>query len=150
MNDATLKVRFDRIDRLILNLHSTLNLQREIIMETLDTLNAKMADLKTAADTAKADADAARADSAALAAQNEQTIGLLQALTAKIAELAALVANGGFTPAAQAQLDALGVAAQSAIDTLAAAKAQADAANNERDAALAAQAQAVTDATPAP
>lgn len=120
------------------------------IMETLETLSGKMAALVGIANDALTAATEAKDDSAALVLQNEATIGLLQALNAKIGELSALVASGGFTPEAQAKLDALGTAAQTAIDTLTAATVTAAQANSERDAALATQRQAVIDATPAP
>lgn len=120
------------------------------IMETLETIGAKVTTLVGIANDALTAATEAKNDSAALVTQNEATIGLLQALSAKIGELSALVAARGFTPEAQAKLDALGGTVQSVIDTLTAATTTAAEANAERDAALATQRQAVIDATPAP
>lgn len=79
-----------------------------------------------------------RQDAAAARAVAEQVVGLLQALTAKIGELAA----GGVQLVTQEQLNALVAQADAGIADM-------NAANAERDAAAAALAQAVTDNTPA-
>ena len=131
MKPATL-ARFDRLERLILNLTSTLNLHTEIIMSTLAELETKIADLT--AGQAEAKADAARHE-----ASTNQAVGLLQALSAKIAELAAV----GPALITQAQLDALVAQADTGIADMTVA-------NTQRDAADAVLDQGVAANTPAP
>ena len=128
----TIATRLARLERLVVNLASSLHLHTEIIMSNAQELQDAIDALTLRANEAKADADRH-------AAATDQAVGLLQALTAKIAELAA----AGPQLITQAQLDALNAQAGSAIATM-------DAANTTRDAADAALGQGVADNTPAP
>lgn len=130
MNTTTTAARLARIERLILNLSSALHTHTEILMSTAQELQDAIDALTARATEAKADADRH-------AAATDQAVGLLQALTAKIAELAA----AGPQLITQAQLDALSKQAGDAIATM-------DAANTTRDAADAALGQGVVDNTP--
>ena len=86
-------------------------------METLETMQQKLAEL--AAQGAEARADAVRQTALA-----EQAVGLLQGLTQVIADLRAQQG-----PITQAQLDALGLQAEQALADLAAANTARDAAD---------------------
>lgn len=129
---AATKARFDRIDRLLLNLLSLSNLHQEIIMQELD-------DLKADIQTLKAQGAEAKADSARHEARTGEAVGLLQALSAKIDALA--TQPGGASPA---ELAALRTETQAAIADFGAADVQRDAA----DATLAAGVAANTPADP--
>ena len=119
------------LQRLILSRQTTANIQQELIMSELSDLQAQVQ--QTVSDLADAKADAARHE-----ASTNSAIGLIQALTAKIAEL--IAAGVGATPADLAALSAL----------LAPALADSGAANTQRDAADAALDAAVVAGTPAP
>lgn len=129
MTPAT-KARLDRLERLFLNLISTINLHTEITMSEFDDLRANIEILKQQGLDAKADADR----QAGLVTQG---VGLLQALTAKIGELAGQ--PGGATPAQLAELR----------DNTAAAVADFNAANTARDTSDAALAGGIGENTPA-
>lgn len=140
---AATKARLDRLERLILNLHSTVLLFQEITMTTAAEMQAKMDALVASSEVDRADAAEAKADAERQTALGEQAVGLLQSLTTIIADLRAQQG-----PITQAQLDALGAQADAALATLAQSKADADAANTARDAADATLATGVTDNTP--
>jgi hypothetical protein len=123
----TVDDRLLRIERNILNL-SRWSID---IMSTLQELT----DLVTSLQAANVEA---KADAARHAAATDNAVGLLQALSARIAELASQP-----TLVTQAQLDALALQAQAALT-------DATAANATRDAADAALAQATVDNTPTP
>lgn len=144
MKAATI-ARLDRLERLILNLHSTIVLFQEIIMTTAAEMQTKMDALTAAADTDRADAAEAKADAARQTALAELTVSLLQGLTTIIADLRTQPG-----PITQTQLNALGAQADAALAALAQSKAGADAANTERDAADAVLAGGVVDNTPKP
>lgn len=129
---SAISARLERLERLVINLASSLHIHTEILMSTAQELQDALDALTARATEAKADADRH-------AAATDQAVGLLQALTAKIAELAA----AGVQLITQAQLDALSAQAGAAIATM-------DAANVTRDAADAALGQGVADNTPAP
>lgn len=98
-------------------------------METLETMQQKLAELV-------AQATEARADATRQTALAEQAVGLLQGLTQVINDLRAQQG-----PISQAQLDALGLQAEQALADLAAA-------NTARDAADATLQGGVTSNTP--
>ena len=129
---STISARLERVERLVINLASSLHIHTEILMSTAQELQDAIDALTARATEAKADADRH-------AAATDQAVGLLQALTAKISELAA----AGPQLITQAQLDALSTQAGDAIAVM-------DAANTTRDAADAALGQGVADNTPAP
>jgi hypothetical protein len=106
MSKAT-AARLARMERLILNLATSLNLYTDLIMSTLEGLQTKQDQLVTAAADAKADSvrDRARVDLA---------IGLIQALAAMVAELKA----AGPALITQAQLDDLDAKAGAALTDL--------------------------------
>lgn len=124
MNVAT-KAQINRIERRLVNLVSLLNLNTETIMSTLQ-------DLQTQVDALTAAGTEARADSARQQASTNLAIGLLQALTAKIAELAA----GGPQLVTQAQLDTLVTQANAAVSDMAAANTARDSADAALDVAV--------------
>jgi hypothetical protein len=117
MKTAT-RLRFAHLERLILSLHTTLNLRLDSFMITFEDYQAKIDELNAAAIEAKADATRQ-------AVQTEAAVGLLQALSAKIGDLVAQGA-GAIT---QAQLDALGAQVSTALTDLADANAARDAAD---------------------
>ncbi len=131
MNEATILAEIKRTQRLLLSLHKTHLFFQEIIMSELTELQANVAMLKQRALDAKE--DAARHEARTVAA-----VGLLQALVAKIAELANAAA--GATPAELAALR----------DETALALADFDTANTQRDAADDVLGQGTADNTPAP
>lgn len=116
-------------------------------MDILDQLKAQLAEQATQIALLQASATNAKEDAATQADLTNQAIGLMQALNAKIAELAA--GAGGAT---QAQLQELLTTATANSQQLTTALASADEANTARDAAaaqLAAGIKAETPATPA-
>jgi hypothetical protein len=117
MNEATLLAEIRRTHRLILSFNTTHLLSQELIMQELDELRASVG-------TLKAQAVEAKSDSARHEARTTAAVGLLQALTAKIAELASQP-----TGASAAELAELNASAQEAIADFNAADAQRDTAD---------------------
>lgn len=96
-------------------------------MNSLDDVKGLVSDVKS---LAEADAPAA----AATASKIDTAVGLMQALTASIADLKSKLASGNLV--SQADLDAMASALQSAKDALAASKTTETAADTALDAAV--------------
>lgn len=125
-----IKARFDQLEHLLLSINHAFHFWSSKIMDTAQDLQITM-------DNLTAEAVEAKADAARSATLTTQAVGLLQALTAKVAELAA----GGVQLVTQAQLDALNTQGKAALADMAAA-------NTQRDAADATLGTGVTDNTP--
>jgi len=152
---AVVKQRLDSIEHLVKASFNLINYWSSKIMSEVDTAAQNVLNLSKEL-KAKADADAAqaavdRAEAEKLRGMVDNAVGLLQALTAKIADLQGQLANAGVTdPATLAALNeaqTLLAGVNTALTTSAADDAAQAAALSTADATLAS---GVTANTPAP